>query len=86
MDQHIVTPNSRQVPPNDATERRSAMSVQSEPSRTRGLLPSPADTDARNNHMGSRLLIAHIVQMMSTVLFVYTRPVKTDSKNKYRSA
>ena len=55
----------------------SAMSVQPELSRTRGLLPSLADTDARNSHMSSRLWAAHIVHMMSTVLFVYTRPVKT---------
>ena len=36
-------------------ERMSTMSVQSEPSRTKGLLPSLVDTDARNSHMGSRL-------------------------------
>ena len=57
----------------------SAMSVQPEPSRTKGLLPSLANTDARNSHMGSRLWIAH---MMSTVLLVDTCPVKTDSKTR----
>ena len=60
----------------------SAMSVQSEPSRTKSLLPSPADTDAYNSHMGSWLWIAHIVHMMMTLLFVDTRPVKTDSKTR----
>ena len=40
-------------------------------------LPSLADTDALNCHRSSRLCIVH---MMSTVLSVYTRPVKTDSK------
>ena len=43
-------------------------------------LPSLADTDARNCHRSSRLWIAHYAHMMSTVLSVYTRPVKTDSK------
>ena len=60
----------------------SAMSIQSEPSRTKGLLPSLADTDACNSHMGSRLWIAHIVHMTSTVLLVDTRPVKTDNKTR----
>ena len=42
-------------------------------------LPSLADTDACNCHMSSRLWRVH---MMSTVLSVYTRPVKTDSKKR----
>ena len=48
-------PNSQQAPPKDTREKMSAMSVQSEPSRTKGLVPSLADTDARYSHMGSRL-------------------------------
>ena len=42
-------------------------------------LPRLVDTDAHNCHRSSKLCIAH---MMSTVLSVYTRPVKTDSKTR----
>ena len=42
-------------------------------------LPSLDDTDARNCHMSSRLCIAHL---MSTVLSVYTSPVRTHSETR----
>ena len=42
-------------------------------------LPNLADRGTRNCHRSSRLCIAHV---MSTVLSVYIRPVKTDSETR----
>ena len=56
------------------------MSVQSEPSKTKGLSTKSCEyRRTQSCHRSPRLCIAH---MMSTVLSVYTHPVKTDSKTR----
>ena len=50
--------------------------------KNKGLNTSLEVTDARNCHRSSRLCIAHISRMMSTVLSVNTSPVRNDSTTR----